>query len=269
MIFQQGLLTMKKLHLSDEDRKKILEIIDYYDGVVELLPEESEGYINRGFNYYLLRDYKKAEEDFNKVKEIEPENLVIRCILGFSRDINNECQEALDEFVNIIEADPNFAEAYVGLALIKINHGKTDEGIKYLDRAIELDPKNERAYIYRGELHFFREDYAKTIEDFEKAAALNITAKSKVSNKLAKAHFKLGLVYSDEKNYDKAIEHLSSSLSIDPVNLDAYLFRGEAYMNIENYAKAMKDLKKASALDPRGSVGKTAAKLLTIASRLA
>lgn len=260
---------MKQLQLSEEDRKKVLEIIDYYDGVVELLPEESEGYINRGFNYFLLHDYRKAIEDFGKVKEIEPDNLVIRCILGFSRDKNSECQEALDEFIDIIEADPNFSEAYVGLALIKINHDKTEEGLKYLDRAIELNPKNERAYIYRGDLYFFTKDYEKAITDYENAANINITTKTKVSKKLATAHFKLGLTYSDKKDYNKAIEHLSSSLSIDPVNLDAYLFRGEAYMNIEKYNKAIKDLKKASALDPRGSVGKTAAKLLTIASRLA
>lgn len=260
---------MKQLHLNEEDRKKILEIIDYYDGVVELLPEESEGYINRGFNYFLLNNYKKAIEDFTKVKEIEPENLVIRCILGFSRDKNNESQEAIEEFVNIIEADPNFAEAYVGLALIKINHDKTEEGIKYLDRAIELDPKNERACIYRGDLYFFTKEYEKAIEDYDRVANMNSDAKTRISKKLAAAHFKQGLTCSDKKDYDKAIEYLSNSLSIDPVNLDAYLFRGEAYMNIENYGKAIKDLKKATALDPRGSVGKTAAKLLTIANRLA
>ena len=260
---------MKQLSFNEEDKQKFLEMIDYFDGVVELLPDETEGYINRGFMFFLLQEFKRALDDFNKVVELEPDNLLIRCISGFSLDRLNQPQKAHDEFINILDIDPNFSDAYLGLALLKIKHGKAEEGISYLDRAVDLNPKNTRVYVLRGQLYHGKEDYDKAISDFEQALNTDVNIKNLIAKDLGEAYFKKGLTYSDKKEYEKAAELLSKSLSMDPVNPDGYLFRGEAYMNISKFSKARKDLKKAAALDHKGKVGKTARQLLEIVNKLA
>jgi len=253
---------MEKLKI--QNKEKLLEMVEYYGGVVNLLPDEIDGYMNRGFNYYLLMDFKNAFTDFSKVVEIDPKNMIARCLMAFSRDRNNDHEKAVEDFQEILKIDPKFSDAYVGIGLMKLRKGKKSEGLKFLNKAVAVDPKNERACIYRGEVHFREKHYEDAIRDFEKVVSINPTLKKKVSTYLGKAHFKVGISHADKGNYERAIKHFTKSLSANPVNINGYLFRGEAYMNIENFSRAKKDLKKAQALDPHGSTGKTAAELLSI-----
>lgn len=78
-------------------------------------------------------------------------------------------------------------------------------GIKYSNKAIELNPKYAYAYFTRGVRKAQLEKYQEAKEDFDKAIELNITEKA-VYKKRAEIHEKLGmeeLAQKDREMYEK------------------------------------------------------------------
>ena len=133
-----------------------------------------------------------------------------------------------------------------------LDAGKIDEAIQELTRAIELNPNNAFAYLYRGSAWLKKSEFNKATEDYTKAIELNPNdAKDNFDNDDEK--IKLN---DDEKteffdalkedDTDKVIEILDKLIKEDPNNpiyYTAYVLRG-VYQNepdkaIEDYTKAI------------------------------
>lgn len=247
------------------NKKKLQEMIEYYSQVVDLLPDEAHGYLNRGFNYFLDNQFVNAENDFTKVIDLEPDNIVAFCLRGFSRDKNDKHTEAMEDFIRALEIDPRFAEAYVGMGLMKAKRAKYKESIKYFDRAIEIDSNNEKAYVYRGNASYHSKKYDQAISDYLKAIDINQKTEKEVAMKLGEASFKRGMYFSErEEEYEQAVNCFSLALKYLPARPEIYLYRAEAYMYLENNEDAKKDLQKVISLDPKGEAGNAASEMMDI-----
>lgn len=66
----------------------------------------------------------------------------------------------------------------------------------------------------------------------------------------ADVHFKKGVDYINQGDYQQAIEEFNRVISIDSEYVDAYCGIGIAYLNQKNYKKAIEAFEKATALDP-------------------
>jgi tetratricopeptide (TPR) repeat protein len=89
--------------------------IQAYGRVIKLNPQFSDAFFNLGFIYYSTRDFAKAEEMFQKSVALEP---------------------------------PYLDEAYFNLAMVQNLQGKYEESLHSLERAVEVNPNNERARKY-------------------------------------------------------------------------------------------------------------------------
>jgi tetratricopeptide (TPR) repeat protein len=96
-------------------KKEYAKAIQSYDKATELAPSSPDAFFNLGFLYYGKKDYPKAEALFLKVTELQPAYL---------------------------------DEAYFNLAVVQNLQGKKEESIGNLERALEVNPKNERAKKY-------------------------------------------------------------------------------------------------------------------------
>jgi serine/threonine protein kinase len=105
-----------KLYTSAEDYPKAIQA---YDKVIELDPQFTDAFFNLGFLYHSSSNYGKAEEMFGRVVELAPSYL---------------------------------DEAYTNLAVVQNLQGKHKESIRNLERAIEVNPNNERAKKYLNRL---------------------------------------------------------------------------------------------------------------------
>ncbi len=63
--------------------------------------------------------------------------------------------------------------AFTAVAAKAMLDGRFDDAISSLTTAIEHDPKNARAYSYRGECHYYLKDFDKAIADLDRALALD------------------------------------------------------------------------------------------------
>jgi tetratricopeptide (TPR) repeat protein len=244
------------------EKSKLQEMIEYYSGVIELLPDEPNGFFNRGFNYFLLQNFQRAFDDFTKVVEMESDNVTALCLRGFAADRIEEHQTAMEDFTRALEADPYFADAYTGMGLIKLRKGSLSEAVNYFDRAVDLEPDNEKGYLYRAEAYYRQKNPDKAMADFEKAMELKPELSDEINRKLANCRLQRGIELVETADFENAVPLLDNAISVYPGNAEAFLYRGEAWMNMEKFDLAAKDFTKAKELDPSGQTGKTAVELL-------
>src|SRR5579863_5959796 len=83
---------------------------------------------------------------------------------------NQQYDQAMGLYQQIIKAVPNFAPAYNGMALAnQAASGDEDKTIEYLKTAISYDPKLTQAYDNLGRIYYSRQDVDHAQEYFEKA----------------------------------------------------------------------------------------------------
>ncbi len=108
----EAFYNLGKLYTS---KKEYAKAIQAYDKAIDLNPSSPDAFFNLGFLYYGKKDYSKAEVLFLKVTELQPAYL---------------------------------DEAYFNLAVVQNLQGKKKESIGNLERALEVNPSNDRAKKY-------------------------------------------------------------------------------------------------------------------------
>ncbi len=122
--------------------------------------------------------------------------------------------------------------------------------LPYLLKAIQQDPKSEKANLYLGNVYLCLGN----IDSAEVFLKLAI----KYDDKSAPAYYGLGQVYMDQKKLVDAIENLKSALLYNSNNGTYEISLGHAYLDADSLDAAMRSFYKASDLnskDPRAIEG--------------
>jgi tetratricopeptide (TPR) repeat protein len=137
--------------------------------------------------------------------------------LGIARNIVADWDGAIASFNDALDA----------LTQIK-------EPILSLDRS--------KAYLYRADSYFHKEDYEKAIADYDQVL--------KLKPNLAGAYNDQGIAYKRQGNYIQAVLDYDQALNIDPDLAYAYSNRGLAYHEMGDYTQAVLDFNKALKINP-------------------
>ena len=177
---------------------------------------------------------------------------------------------------NVI-ARQSLANAYRDL--IGIAAGKPeDEAIKTYSEAIELEPKNPVLYTERGKIYMAKNEKDKAREDFQKAidltpyyidAQIQMTFIEENEGKIQDAIkrleelartppldlntdllFRLGWLYYNNKEYDKAISVLERTYKLNPFHANALFILGLSYQQKGETKKAIEVLERVAQLNP-------------------
>lgn len=140
---------------------------------------------------------------------------------------------AAQYFQQAIDADPNFAPAYIGLAnahrwLALGSREDTAISKRAAERALELDPNSSEAWEILGYIKWFAFDWAGAEQDFRRAVAVNPNRASSI--------FSLGYLHAAEGRLDEALREGEISHQLDPTENDLSLIlemRGEHKRAIE------------------------------------
>jgi eukaryotic-like serine/threonine-protein kinase len=145
----------------------------------------------------------------------------------------DEKRMAAQYFQQAIDADPNFAPAYIGLAnahswLALGSSEDTAISKGAAERALELDPNSSEARKILGFIKWNAFDWAGAEQDFRRAVALNPNHASSI--------FALGYLHAAEGRLDEALREGEISQQLDPTENDLSLIlemRGEHKRAIE------------------------------------
>lgn len=225
-----------------------------------------------------IAEIEKKKEDYYDENGGEFENLS-----EFER-----LAEYLDEQLDLNKGNQEICtkikEIYSGIGLRAFYCRKYDIVIKSCSKVIDLDNENREAYLKRAEAYFYKKDYEKAIEDYEKCInldknkvysyynylaiayafnkeyeksrallmkVLNLSKEDKEKKQIIEKDIynNLGLIYYLNKDNKNAKKYYEEALKIDNNHKEAHNNLGLIYYKEKNYEEARKCYKKVIELD--------------------
>ncbi len=94
--------------------------------------------------------YLKALQDYQRVREIEPNNMYALVKLGGTYDQLNMPDEAVKAYLAAIKLDPNYYYPYDYLGIFYYYHGQYNEAAEYFRKTVERAPGQFLSYANLG-----------------------------------------------------------------------------------------------------------------------
>ena len=168
-VFQQGnfLLMLKQFN----------KAIEAYSHAINLKPDFSEAYNNRGIAYCSMDEHDKAIEDYDTAIKIDPKHAKAYNNRGVAYDKKDQTDKALPNYNKAIKFNPKSAQAYSNRGLIYHNKGEIDKAIKEYNTALKLDsdsPGSAHTYYNRGNAYSQKGEVDKAIKDYNTTLKLTI-----------------------------------------------------------------------------------------------
>jgi len=151
-------------------------------------------------------------------------------------------QDAVREFGQAVEINPKNVRAYVGLGDSLTQLGRYDEAAAQFRRAIELAPEEPRAHEGLGTLLAEQGRTAEAADAFREAVRLD--------PKRSSAHFRLGVVSMDLGDLAEAKQHLAEAVRLEPDDAKASYTLGNALLREGDFAQAVPHYRRALELNP-------------------
>ena len=143
----------------ESNRKKYDAAIPYYDRAIALLgtPEKKDWslFYSRGIAFERTKQWAKAEPDFKKALELDPEQAAVLNYLGYSwLDQNMNIQEAFDLIKKAVKLRPNDGYIIDSLGWAYYLQKDYDQAVKHLDKAVELRPEDPTLNDHLGDVYW-------------------------------------------------------------------------------------------------------------------
>ena len=195
--------------------------------------------------YWLTKDKKwtsLAKQECDSAVQLGNAGAAGHACLGLIADGTGQYREAVTEYQRALDLEPGNESAYVGLASAYEHDGKINEAEQTYQRAIEAHPNSPYAYNSLGRFYLRRDQYDKAVQMFEKVIKLAPESYGGYAN--------LGATYNDMDQYDKSIDPLKKSISIRP-SYAAYVNLGTAYFGLGHFPEAVDAFQEALKLNPQ------------------
>src|SRR6266850_6922848 len=121
------------------DRGWLDEAIREFKKAIELDPNSAHAHDNLATVYSEKKLYREALREYLTALELEPDSPTAHYNLACFLATHGQ-DMAVAQYKEAIELDPEYPDAHLNLGLTHADLGRTDEAMKELNTAIELDP---------------------------------------------------------------------------------------------------------------------------------
>ena len=214
-----------------------------FDKVLELQPDNIDALILRGDAYSQLGQAGRALVDLNRAVADAPDNAQAVLHRGVAQGRRGEDRLALADYDQAIKLNPRYVDALVNRAAVHAAAGRPADAIRDLDTALAIQPNNVIALYNRGYAHFGQRAYDKAIADYDAAIQLDPSLGPAYNNRcLTSAIAGRDLV--------RAMADCDVALKLMPVSLDVREVRGFIYLKLGDPAIAIAEYDAALAINP-------------------
>ena len=225
---------------TDEDIKKA---ISYFEDAIRKDPNYAAAYSGLADTYLTLYDYElmSFEESTSKAKNAAQQALKLNRNLAEAHnslahiDLHEwKWKTAEEGFQRAITLDQSYVLAHHWYALCLTAIGKTDEAVKQMEKARELDPLSTRINADLGMAYLSAKRYDDAIEQEKKTLELNPRSSG--------AHWIRGMAYQQKNMYEQAVKDYQTALQFSPNNPNYLAALGHVYGSSGNKGGARKIL---------------------------
>jgi TolB-like protein/DNA-binding winged helix-turn-helix (wHTH) protein/Tfp pilus assembly protein PilF len=171
----------------------------------------------------------------------------------WNRRTEQDIRKAIGYFEAAISADPNYAQAYAGLADSYNQLGTVMIGVMPPSEArrtgetaarkgLEIDNEIAEAHAALGYENFFNWNWASAEEEFKRSIQLNPN--------YATAHSHYGLYLVARERIDEGVAEINRAEELDPLSLSISSSRGFLLLNARRYEEAIEQERRVIAIDP-------------------
>lgn len=144
---------------------------------------------------------------FGHVVKVTENNFIIHHIYGDMLFRKNRFDEAIIQFSEALRINPNDYEAHNGMGKALLKQGKTEKAVAHLAEALRLKPDDPRTIHSWGLALMAQGNLDEAIVYFNKVLR---------TENWPDVYCNLGLVYTQRRKYDLAIQNYNEALRIDP-----------------------------------------------------
>ncbi len=219
--------------------------IQEYSKAIDIAPEFSSAYVNRGAIYLENQQYQQALDDLNKAIEIDPDIALAYVDRANTYYALGEVDRALDDYIRALQINPKFALAYTNRGSVYGSLGEYDAAVRDLESAIQIDPTYHLAYNNLGLVYQQLGDYQKSIDAFEQATLIN--------PEYIEAYNNAGMSHMENGQYQSAIESFRMAIDMHPEFALAYFNMANAYVRLGDQKSAIQNYTYAIDLQPQNA----------------
>ncbi len=256
--------------------------------ILRFRPKLAEAKVNLGLTLFSQKKYEEAIRAFAEGLRLKPAMSNAWLFTGISHFNLNRPRQAVAALAKFTAEHPDDLQGkyFTGLAYLSLE--QYPEAVRALTTARALDPRNidvlyHLAQSYLGQarqnpaeidsLSRLYEDAVKEIAAIDpqsfrtaqlqagyfeatgrKAEAMReLEALFQRDPKVRGLHYTLGCLYTESRQYDKALEQFDQEMSLDAPYPRTYFQLGHVYVALEKPAEALPLLQKAIQVEPEGA----------------
>ena len=202
-------------------------------------------FIVRGFDKYMLGDYKGAIFEYTQAIRLAPDDDLAYNARGLAKAKLGQYHAAIADCDSAIRLKPDYADAYIARGIAKAELGQHFAAISDYDTAIRLAPDDASAYYHRGVAKAKLGQYHAAIADYDSAIRLNPRP-----DDYALPYYNRGVAKAKLGQHRAAISDYDSAIRIKPDAAGAYYTRGLAKYELGQHRAAISDYDTAIRLAP-------------------
>lgn len=207
------------------------------DNLEQVLASDSE---NTQLHYYLAQsllsasEYKGSLEQFEWLERHDPEAAATHVLMAEALDGLARPEEAILELKTALAKSPNEPNVHFAIGYIYWTQQKDDEAAREFHLELDRDPGNAQAWAWLADVLIRKNDFLKAKPLLDKALSID--------RKVRIAHLDLGIVYAQDKKYDRSIAELKEAIRLDGSKTDAHFRLARVYREAGKPAEATAEL---------------------------
>ncbi len=212
--------------------------------------EHIDRHLHKGIEAFNKQEFDVALKHFEKELHHNPNEAEAYYYLGLIKNSKN-LGEGIAEFSKAITLKSDYDEAYNARANCQIFKGDYPNALIDLNTAINIDSSNFNYFFNRSDVKVYLKDFMGGINDAKKALKLDPMTPSSVFGTLAKGYAGIG-------NYSEALKFATEFIQFEQFP-SSYIVRGDIKFAMNDFKGALEDYQKGN--DPDLDGGNTYVKI--------
>ncbi len=204
------------------------------------------------------KEYQTALEWYEKARKMDPHWWAPYCNKGLCFEKEGEYNLALANFTKSISlvdknTERDFPQPFLFRARVFQQVGKLDEALQDFIHVLELDPMQHSAYFGIGCIYETAHEWEKAIDSFTLAIDIAVGSEAKIDNtEFAKYYTERALAYSSDSvhQYESALNDITMAQKLDTQAAKNLRIMGDIYSRMEYYSQALQSYSSSLILNP-------------------
>ncbi len=248
-----GMVVVSEQSFAQSERRKEKSTPSEMTGApsLTLSPQEqqlSESYFLEGMKFFMLEEYNKALDRFQRAYAISPTNAAVNYKLAETSLLLGSVRGALPFAKAALELEPSNPYYHLLLAQIYTNQQQYDDAIKVYARLTQELPNTEQYLFNLTDLYLSKnrlDDALRTLEQIEQKYGL-----------IEEISFKKQQIYLKQNKLEQALKEGESLISSNPEEARYLLAQAEILAANKRIADATKMAEKALRVAPDNAYGR-------------